>query len=148
MKDGLNDNFSHNINMINNRILSTVSNADYITYLHEKPLETEALEILNKVKRQYEEQGDINFSLDTFLDSGSDTQIYIIDDKNKVIATTDSKDLGLDFSEFPEFLIFLDKIRPSGSFSTSRVSLSILGGDMKKYCYLPSENIYLKPVLQ
>jgi putative nucleotidyltransferase with HDIG domain len=140
MKDGLNDNFIQNIKMINNRILSTVSNADYITYLHEKPLEAEGMEVLNKVKKKYEEQGNINFSLAPFQDTNSDTQIYIINTENKVISTTDSKDMGLDFTEFPYFSSFLDKVREAGSFDSSRVSLSILEGDMKKYCYLPSDD--------
>lgn len=140
MRDGLNDNFKQNMKMINNRLLSTVSNADYITYLHEKPLETKGMEILNKIKNQYEEQGNINFSLNSFLEENSDTQIYIIGEDHTVIATTDSKDLGLNFNDFPNFMSFLDQIRAAGEFSSSRVSLSIQDGEMKKFCYLPSKD--------
>lgn len=140
MRDGLNDNFVQNMKMINNRILSTVSNADYITYLHEKPLEEEGMEILNEINDRYEELGNIDFSLDTFIDENSNTQVYIINEDNKVISTTDSKDLGLDFTGYPDFLSFLDKIKELGRFSSSRVSLSILDGEMKKFCYLPSKD--------
>lgn len=140
MEDALNDNFIQNMKIINSNILSTVSNADYITYLHELPLEESSLNILNKVKKQYEELGNIEFPLSSYQDKSKEMQIYIIDTNNTIIATTDTNDLGLDFSDYPIFLKYLDKIRTSKSFTTSRVNLSILEGEMKKFCYLSSDD--------
>lgn len=144
LKEDLDNNFNQTMNIVNNRILSTVGNADYITYLHEKPLEEKGYEILYKIKKQYEEQGNIDFLLSSFLDQDSDMQIYIIDSDNRIVASTDSKDEGLTFKEFPDFIKFLERVRVSDNFSSSRVNLSLFGGDMKKFCYLPSDDdIYI-----
>ena len=138
MHNNMEDDFSQKQKLVHDRALNMIKNADYVNLLNEKPIEEEAEIILRKVWNEYKEDKNIDFNLSSFIKDKDDYQLYIIDSSNTVIRATDPKDLGLNFTGYTDFLNYLDVIRASGIFSTSRVSLSIKSGDLMKYCYISS----------
>ncbi len=138
MHSSMEEDFSQKRKLVHDRALNMIKNADYVNLLNEKPIEEEAEIILNNVWKEYKTNNNIDFDLSSFIKGKDDYQLYIIDKTNTVIRATDSKDLGLNFSGYTDFLKYLEVIRASGVFSTSRVSLSINSGDLMKYCYISS----------
>ena len=140
MRRSLQDNFEQNKKLIHDRVLNMMRSADYVNMLYEKPVEEEAREILDRVGEYYESAQEIDFDLHQFLTGKENFNLYIIDSTNTIIASTYENDLGLNFSEYPDFVKYLDKIRAGGEFSTSRITQSIVEGNITKFCYLPSSD--------
>lgn len=134
----LEDHFDTSRKLIRDRVLNIVSNADRMNLLLESPLEKEGRDILEAVKTKYKETGSINFSLEPFVAGKEGTDVYIIDHNQTVVAATNQNDLGLNFKPWPHFTGFLERVTANDVFATSRMSLSLNGGNMTKYCYLPS----------
>lgn len=140
MKKSLEKSFEQSKKLIKDRVISTVKDTDYINLLKERPLESEARELLYFLKRKYEMEGTVNFDLAPILQGSENMHLYVIDTNNSVIAATDIKDVGLNFNKWPDFIKYLDSIRKAGEFSADRVSFSVNGLDAMKYCYLPSSD--------
>ena len=137
MKENLESNFEQSKSLVRDRVLNIVSDADHMNLIIERQLEKDSKSILEIVNSRYESEGHINFDLTPYLRyEGMD--LFIIDQKNTVVAATKEEDMGLDFSPWTDFSAILDGVRVGGSFSTLRVSLSIVDSQMTKYCYLPS----------
>ena len=134
------NNFIQNRKLIQDRVLNMINNADYVNLLYEQPIEIEARELLEKMKDQYENTKSISMDMVALINGKKDFNLYIIDTNNVVVATTDNEDMGLDFNQWPDFITYLDEIREGGEFATNRVSLSLLEGNLTKYCYLPSSD--------
>lgn len=132
--------FTQQQNMIEQRLLNNLNNTDYINYLIEKPMDEEAKQVLNNVNEEYEKKGDIDFNLINYKTGESDFNLYIINQDNIIISSTDKQDMGLNFNGNNSFVDFLNKIRKEGSFVASRINLSIIDGIMKKYCYMPTKD--------
>ncbi len=63
-------------------------------------------------------------------------EIYLIDARNVVVATSFGTDLGLDFSGFSrEFTIFLEGVRGKGEVANERLSVSSRTGALNSYQY-------------
>ncbi len=140
MKNILQENFRENMDLVTDRIISSVSDADHMLLTVEKQLEQEAEKILTDVKRRYEETGDINFDLSEFLSDTPHIDLYIIDRRNQIVKTTDEKELGMDFNQYPDFAVNLNGMRLQQGFFSHRVSQSIVESKMKKFCYLISDD--------
>ncbi len=140
LQANLETNFIQSRKLIQDRVLNMINNADYVNYLLEQPIEVKAREILQGVKEAYEATKSIDMDLLSYVKDNTEFDLYIIDRNNVVIAATASEDLGLDFSEWPDFAAYLDEVRAGGVFDTSRVSLSLVEGNLTKYCYLPSSD--------
>jgi putative nucleotidyltransferase with HDIG domain len=140
MGNTLKASFEQNKELIKDRVINIVRDADYINLLIEEPLEIEAKELLSKVKEAYETSGTIEFNLEPFLEGKEDIHLYIIDDKNKIVSSTNQKDLGLNFSPWIEFTKYLEVVRKNKVFSRARMTLSITEGEMTKFCYMPSSD--------
>lgn len=140
MKNSLEDSFEQSKKLTRDRIVNSLYDADYVNYLMEAPLEAEARQVLNEVGKAYEQKGTPYFDLEPFVKGKENLHLYIIDRNNTVVATTDSRDMNLDFSPWPQFIRFLDKVREEKAFISSRVSLSLNNSEMTKYCYLPSSD--------
>lgn len=70
--------------------------------------------------------------------------IYVVNDDLKVVRTTYTDDLGLDFSGFGSFATILRERMAGDEFVVDRVDLSTQAGDIKKYSYMPSpDNRYV-----
>jgi putative nucleotidyltransferase with HDIG domain len=141
VRDLLEDHFRQNRELIRDRVLNIVRDADYMNLQMEKPLEQEAKSVLDAVMRKYEAAGNIQFDLEPFLEGTNGfLDLYIISRENIVVASTDPADLGLNFAPYSDFAGYLDEIRETNQFAPARISLSLKGSEMKKYCYLPSED--------
>ena len=140
IRKSLEESFRQNQKLIHDRVLNMIQNADYVNMLYEKPIEAQAREILDNVREYYDSNKDISIDLNSFLEGNDNYNLYIIDSNNTIIAATDDADLGLDFSQFTDFVQYLDEVRTSGEFASDRVSLSINAGDLMKFCYLPSSD--------
>ncbi len=67
---------------------------------------------------------------------GQNYDLYIINDKGVIIATTFTKDLGLDFKKVaPLFAVRLDEIRKMGRYVGDRISTETMTGGVRKYGY-------------
>lgn len=138
MRKSLRDGYEQNKESINDRVINMVSNADYVNMLLERPLETSSKQLLQSIDSYYKETGTIDFDYNTFLEGSSNVEFYVIDNANTVVSSSNHNEIGLTFSDYPDFIKFLDNIRSSKQFTTSRITLSILGNNLMKYCYLPS----------
>lgn len=140
MRNSLVSSFEQSKALVKDRIVNIVHDADYINLLMERPQEAEAQEILEAVVSKYESEKTIDFQLEPFLKGKKNLHLYVIDKSNTIIATTDKKDLGLDFSDWTDFVLYLEEVRSKKKFSPARMSLSINGAEMSKYCYMPSSD--------
>lgn len=141
VKEMLEDNFSQSRQLIKDRVANIVRDADYMNLLVEKPLEQQATVLLEQVRAEYERRGNLDFPLQAFVEGGGgNTHLYIINKSNTVEASTDLEDLGLNFSAWPGFVQFLAEVRQNQVFMPSRISLSLNGAEMTKYCYLSSRD--------
>lgn len=140
MQSNLEHSFAQSKKLIRDRVENIVHDADYINSLIEAPLEVEAKKVLEAIAAVYEQQKDLDFDLAAFIQDKENMDLYIIDENNRVIATTNSQDLGLDFTPWPDFVSYLDKLRAEKSFSPARMSLSVNESNMTKYCYLATSD--------
>lgn len=63
--------------------------------------------------------------------------IYVIDSRRVIVATSFTVDLGLNFSKFDEaFVAFLDEVRGRGEIFDQSFSIAMHTGDFKTYQYL------------
>jgi HD-GYP domain-containing protein (c-di-GMP phosphodiesterase class II) len=140
MKSTLESSFAHSQKLIRDRVENILRDADYINSLIEAPIEVEAKRVLEAVAAAYERQKNLNFDLAAFIQDKETMDLYIIDKNNRVIAATNSRDVGLDFASWPYFVSYLDSLRAKNAFSSSRMSLSLNDSNMTKYCYLPTSD--------
>lgn len=128
--------FEKSKQLVRDRVVNIVNDADYMNLLMEKPLEAEAKLVLEEVVKEYNSRGSIDFDLQPYIAGKKDVHLYIINSENVVVAATDGKDIGLDFSTWPDFVKYLEGIRDSKVFTAGRMSLSLRGSVMTKYCYM------------
>lgn len=138
VKHLLEDNFRQNRRMIEERIRNTVADADRMNLLVERPMEEEARPILEAVRSHYSTTGGIGFDLQPFIADKPDMDLYIIDRSYTVIASTNPRDIGLNFKPYSDFTRYLDGVVQEGGFAGSRISLSLNESNLTKFCYLPS----------
>lgn len=138
VKHLLEENFQQNRRMIEERIRNTVADADRMNLLVENPMEQEARPILEAVRARYSASGQIGFDLEPFIQGKPDMDLYVIDRNYTVVASTNSNDIGLNFRPYSDFTRYMDKVVQEDSFAGSRISLSLNGSNLTKYCYLPS----------
>jgi HD-GYP domain-containing protein (c-di-GMP phosphodiesterase class II) len=138
VKHLLESNFEQNRRMIEERVRNTVADADRMNLLVERPMEQEARPILEAVRNHYLNSGQIGFDLKPFVADKPDMDLYIIDQSYTVIASTNTGDIGLNFQPYSDFTRYLDGVVREGGFAGSRISLSLNGSNLTKYCYLPS----------
>jgi HD-GYP domain-containing protein (c-di-GMP phosphodiesterase class II) len=138
VKHLLEEQFEETRILVKDRIVNIVSDADHMNMLLESPLEKEAQIILEAVLDRYRSEGSIDFDLKTYVEGKRGVSLYIINRDYTIIAATHTADLGLNFKPWPEFTRYLDEVFVSNTFSAPRISLSLNGSNMTKFCYLPS----------
>ncbi|WP_440949986.1 ATP-binding protein [Methanosphaerula subterraneus] len=69
---------------------------------------------------------------------GGDIDLYVIDDHDRVIATTYTHDLGMDLSQFNGFSKTLAKMRNGSGYYADRVTREQDTGIFRKYAYYPT----------
>lgn len=123
------------VQMLEDRLLSI----DKIYLLLEEQLESDIQSVLNNVNETYEILGHVDFDLKSHLIDEEISDLYILDNENRIIKTTFSKDLNLIFND-PPFSNFLDNIRNKSLYQSERTALSSQTGNLKKYAYLGSKD--------
>jgi two-component system, NarL family, sensor histidine kinase BarA len=69
---------------------------------------------------------------------GGETDLYVIDANDQVIATTYTHDLGMNLSEFTGFSKTLAKMRNGSGYYADRVTREMDTGIFRKYAYYPT----------
>lgn len=69
---------------------------------------------------------------------GGKLDLYIINADGIVEHTTDDKDLGLDFKQFPDVFNFMTSVRKNDKFVDSRLSVEARTGLLRKFAYMPT----------
>ncbi len=136
----LEENFEQNKQLVSDRALAHVGDVDRMYLLIEKPLVAESEEILQKVSKKYDETGNVDFDLSSFIVEKSGFNLYVIDTNNIIIRGTDATDIGLNFALWSDFVKTLDKIRAKKAFYSDRIDVSVRKSEMHKYAYLPSND--------
>ena len=99
-------------------------------------------EILFKIKNEYDKKNgldDLNLSrIKKALDM--DIDLYVINRKGVIVATTYPTDLGLDLSKYTGFFENLMDIFKRNKFVTDSLTPETQTGKLRKYAYLPSDD--------
>lgn len=106
----------------------------------ERDLDRQMEVVLIEMSNRYKETGNIDFDLEEIRKEFQDFDLYIINDRNTIVRTTDEVDLNLDFGMEGVFQDFLKEIRSTNSYVSDRVNLSVLTSDIKKYGYYGSHD--------
>jgi two-component system sensor histidine kinase BarA len=69
---------------------------------------------------------------------GGNMDLYIINEAGVIEYTTFEPDLGLDFSQWPEFYENINAIREGDRFCADRVVKDVRTGELRKYGYMPT----------
>ncbi len=69
---------------------------------------------------------------------GGSMDLYVINEAGVIEYTTYEPDLGLDFSQWPEFHENIDAIREGDQFCADRVVKDVRTGELCKYGYMPT----------
>jgi len=91
--------------------------------------------------RVYEEAGNDPAQMDLGRlkeDLGGTMDLYIIDQSGVIEYSTVESEIGVDFSEFPDFFAYITQIREESSFSADRVVRERTSGTIRKYAYMPT----------
>lgn len=121
-------------------VMERVATIDKLYNALEMSADKDMRPLLEKIAHDYETTGKLPANLESYLEKLPDLHLYIIDAANKIIDTTNTKDRGLDFTPYPDFVALLDYIRNTGTYTNPRFSNSIHTGGMIKYAYLSSRD--------
>lgn len=127
-------------------ILTALRQADLTARFMEHELTREMKQYSLQMLEKYKQDPDVtNWDLKALQQEfAGHYEIYILNDDLKVIHTTFEKDLGMDFSRFPDFAEILFQRLNGDKFSSDRVDVSINTGNLYKYSYMPTpDNKYL-----
>jgi two-component system sensor histidine kinase BarA len=69
---------------------------------------------------------------------GGEMDLYIINAGGVIEYSTCAQDIGLDFSEYPEFYASITALREGDEFAADRIVKEISTGRERKYAYMPS----------
>ena len=128
-------------NQAESDIILSVGLVDTGLKLFDNTLDHEIQEGFGPFLAEYERAGRDPAGMDLFRvkkELGDRMDLYVIDENGVVVYTTHPPDLGLDFSQMPDFYKRLTEIRLGDSFVADRVVAGISTGLLRKYAYMPS----------
>ncbi|MCK8823448.1 GGDEF domain-containing protein [Fuchsiella alkaliacetigena] len=131
--------------LVEENILNTLNYIELTYEVIDENLAEEMEEYLLLLENKYRENPNVlDWDLSALQEKMENYELYIIDEELRVIATTFSPDLNLDFKEYSAFAELLKERLAADSFASDRMNLSINTGELKKYSYLPTpDNRYL-----
>jgi diguanylate cyclase (GGDEF)-like protein/PAS domain S-box-containing protein len=127
-------------------ILTALRQADLTARFMEHELTRQMKQCSFQMLEKYKQNPDVaNWDLKALQQEfAGHYEIYILNEDLKVIHTTFEKDLGMDFSRFPDFAEVLYQRLKGDKFTSDRVDVSINTGNLYKYSYVPTpDNKYL-----
>lgn len=127
------------ISMIEDKIVNNLATIDKVYNLFDEQtaekMESFSMELLEK----YKEEPDFRQWDFTLLKEKYKMDIFILNDKNTVIHSSFTEDIGLDFQKCcPRFSNLLDKRREGDSFITDGMDIQSKTGEVKKFSYTPT----------
>lgn len=125
--------------MVEKNVLDSLMHVDRSYKILEKFLNEDMKHITHQLYAKYTEIPDVyEWDLEEIQKEYPDYDFYIIDEDLVVVRTTMSKDLGLDFKQFPNFAQLLKKRMSGDSFHADRMDFSTTTHTFKKYSYMPT----------
>jgi diguanylate cyclase (GGDEF)-like protein len=125
--------------MIEDKIVNNLATIDKVYDLFDEQtaeqMETFSMELLEK----YKEEPDFRKWNFTLLKEKYKMDIFILNDKNTVIHSSFTEDIGLGFQKCcPGFSSLLDKRREGDAFITDGMDIQSKTGEVKKFSYTPT----------
>ncbi len=133
------------ISMAEDKIINNLATIDKVYDLFDKQtaemMESYSMELLQK----YEEEPDFRKWDFLSLKDKYKMDIFILNDKNTILYSSFSEDIGMNFQECcPGFSSLLDKRREGESFTADGMDIQSKTGEVKKFSYMPtSDHKYL-----
>jgi sensor domain CHASE-containing protein len=132
-------NFDSEISLIKNNVINSLKNAFDTYSISEIVLNKEMEENSRILLVKYEEdQNPENWDLNGLESRMPDYEIYIINQNLKIINSTLSEDMGLDFSKYREFSKLLSSRMEQKEFVADKLDLAQNTGLINKYSYQPT----------
>ncbi|HWR39368.1 MAG TPA: sensor domain-containing diguanylate cyclase [Patescibacteria group bacterium] len=126
--------------LVEKNITAALEQADLASRLVDAQVRQEKEMILRRLSDRYRQNQDIlSWDLAGIRQEIQPYHFYVIDDRSRIVRTTDAAELGMDFSIYPYFDKLLTARRQSGSFVSERLEVS-QDGQLKTYGYLPTED--------
>jgi len=139
MKQLIRSDFKTEIELIEDNVINSLENvfASYSIFeiVLNKEMEENSKILLEKYKRNPNPE---NWNLAELKSKMPNYEIYIINQNLKIINSTLSEDLGLDFSKYAEFSRLLSFRMEKGEFAADRLDLAQNTGLINKYSYQPT----------
>ena len=132
-------NFDSEISLIKNNVFNSLKNAFDTYSISEIVLNKEMEENSRILLEKYaEDQNPENWDLNGLESRMPDYEIYIINQNLKIINSTLSEDMGLDFSKYIEFSKLLSSRMEKEKFVSDKLDLAQNTGLINKYSYQPT----------
>ena len=117
-------------------IMTSLEQADVASRLVDQQAREEKETVLQKMLEYYQGHPDVFlWDMAEIRQSVQPYQFHLIDERLRVVKTTDAPDQGLDFSAFPELSQLLARWRQEGKFVSERLEVSA-NGQLKSYGYM------------
>ena len=124
-----------------NEIVSSLRLVDSGYKMFEKTLDEQMRQAFIPFLKAYNDSGGDPAKIDLQAvknDIGGTMDLYIINKKNVVEYSTYETDVGLEFSQWPDFMKTLATIREGVSYFPDRITPETRTGILRKYAYLPT----------
>ncbi len=127
----------HNsIELIENHIVNDMKTIDNVHYYFDYTLSDQLEVELREMIAYYEQNPDVlSWDLEAMKQEHG-MEIFIIDEKNTIIHTTFTRDLGFDLSSAEAFAKVLNERRMSGEYYSDAINTNTATGELWKYSYL------------
>jgi HD-GYP domain-containing protein (c-di-GMP phosphodiesterase class II) len=124
--------------LIEEAALDAVRYYDNLNVMILKAKESRIKSVLDKVVSDYKSNSSIeSLKLSSYIDNATE-DLYLIDNRNRILNSTDPSEKGLDFSKFPDFSRQLDGIRKNGVLFIDGISIPVKNKSLKLFAYLPT----------
>ena len=131
VKDQLIEELDDTMHLYMDSQIERINSIDKIYYAIEMSVDPIMKEVLEEMIHLYEVTGHIDFDLKSLSEDDMYLDLYIIDNANTIVKSTEEIDLGLQFEEND----FLSEVRKQKVYMTDRVTYQTRTLKAKKYAY-------------
>lgn len=133
------------IKLIEESIYNETKYTEILSKITERDISGKMEANSNILMDKYIQNPDIlNWDLDKLKKQLDGMDIYILDKKTRVVASTIDKEIGLDLSALSDFSNHLKEILDGDRFVSDTLNFAVQDGELKKYSYIPTpDNRYL-----
>lgn len=133
------------IDLIEQSIYNETKYTGIISKLVENDISDKMEEYSNILINKYKEEPNLlEWDLNKLKVEFTNMDIYILDKKLTIVASTVDEEIGLDFKLYKDFVQLLEKRLMGNKFESDMINFSIQNSEMKKFSYMPTpDNKYL-----